>query len=277
MEKTSDKGMNLKQAIDHYGSLQNALENHELKKKALEEEIKKRRVRNQKLKQEKVKLNSHIKRLNRKYLSEQSKLESLEEKADKWARQYDLLQSLLAMLVTSPSVNSSLKSLIALLEEPVNSGWELTKTPDDMRSLFVSMIMGDYLKSFRCKSCGGSFMTNKDPYYKHTANWYQCPSCHTNYGVEADDTFIKAMVSEEKLDNIIKAGELKKENDILKPLKPFLSLACEVCGKPITEWNEDNVNIAIEYRLWGHTNCWNGGVGQLKLLLKISKDMAEKQ
>jgi hypothetical protein len=83
------------------------------------------------------------------------------------------------------------------------------------------------------------------------------------------------MVSEKQLDDITTAVELKQENDILKPLKSFLEAPCEICGKPITEWDEHNVKIARERALWGHTDCWNSGPGQVLLLMKHMKVLNE--
>lgn len=270
MEK-SKIGMKLKEAIDHYGSLQEATESRELKKKALEEDIKKRREKVKQLKQKKCKLNSQINGLNKKYFSEKKKLESIAAKVSKWEGQYELFEGFLAMLVTSPSVSTSLKNLSDLLQELANSGWALTTTPEEMRGLFVSKIMGDYLKCFQCKGCGAKFITNREPKGGIYSKFYMCPSCHTSYQVEPDDSFLKVMVSEKQLDDITTAGELKKENDILRPLKPFFQVTCEICGKAITEWDEHNVKIAVGRSLWGHTECWNSGPGQLFLFAKSGK------
>lgn len=268
MEKSQINGKKLKEAIDHYGSLQEAVESGELKKKNLGEDIKKRKEKVKHLKQKKCKLNSQINGLNNKYFSEKNKLESIAANVSKWERQYKLFEGLIAMLVTSPSVDTSLKSLIALLEELVDPGWALTKTPDEMRGFFVSKIIGDHLKCFRCKGCGAKFITNREFKGGIYSKFYMCPSCHTSYQVEPDDSFLKLMVSEQQFDDIIIAGELKKENDILIPLKPFLNVICEICGKPITEWDEHNVKIAVEHHLWGHTNCWNGDLGRAILFMK---------
>jgi len=272
MENPQINGKKLKQAIDYYGSLQEAVESGELKKNALEKDIKKRREEIKQLKQKKCKLNSQINGLNKKYFSEKKKIESIAENVGKWERQYKLFEGFLGMLLTSPSVNSSLKSLIALLEELDSSGWATTKTADEMRGFFVSKIIGDYLKCFQCKGCGAKFITNREPTGSIYSKSYMCPSCHTSYTVEPNDFFLKLMVSEQQFDDIITAGELKKENDILIPLKPFLSVICEVCDKPITEWDEHNVKVAVEHHLWGHTSCWNGELGRAMLFIKSIND-----
>lgn len=257
-------GMKLKEAMDHYGSLQKATESLELKNKVLKDE-------NQRLEQKKNKLTSRIDGLNKKYSAGKKKVESIAAKVSKYGRQYKLFEGFLAMLVTSPSVNTSLKNLIALLQELTDTGWALTATSDEMRNLFVGKIMGDHLKCFRCKGCGTKFITNREPKDGIYSKFYICPSCHTSYMVEPDDSFLKAMVSEKQLGDIVTAGELKEENEILKPLKPFLDVTCDICDKPITEWDKHNVKIARERALWGHTSCWNSGPGQLLLLMKLDR------
>ena len=52
----------------------------------------------------------------------------------------------------------------------------------------------------------------------------------------ADDSFLKAMVSESQMENVRRVEEFQKENDTLKPFKLFSDLPCEVCKQPVTEW-----------------------------------------
>lgn len=264
MEK-DNVGVKLKEAIDHYGSIQKATENLELKNKALEEE-------NQWLEQKSNKASLRLKRLDKKYVAQKKRIDSLDAKVKKFERQYRLFESFLAMLITSPSVDTSLKTVIALLQELTDSGWALSATPDQMRDLFVSNIMGYHLKSFRCKGCGAKFITNIGPKGTHSG-FYICPSCYNSYHVGPDNSFLEAMVSEKQLDDIFTAAKLKEENDILKPLKPFLEIPCKICGKPITVWDEHNIKIAKEIGLWGHTDCWNSEPGKLLLLIKSCKNL----
>jgi hypothetical protein len=214
-------GLKLKEAIDHYGSLQKATESVELKNKALKEE-------NQCLEQKNNKMVLRIKRLDKRYIAQRKRVESLEEKVRKFVGQYKLFESFLAMMVTSPSVSTSLKTMMELLKELTDAGWALSATPDQMRSLFVSKIMGDHLKCFRCKGCGNRFITNTGPKGGSGSGFYIYPACHSPYQVVPDDSFLKAMVSEKQLDDINTAIELKQENDILKPLKCFLEAPCKI-------------------------------------------------
>lgn len=137
-------------------------------------------------------------------------------------------------------------------------------------------IMGDYLKCFHCIVCGARFIVNKGPRYKSISNYYQCPSCHTYYGVEPADSFLKAMVSEERVESTVLVEETLKANGALEPLKAFLNVPCEMCEKPITEWTEQNVNLAINGVGWGHSQCWNSHLGQLKQWVKLAKEIQGK-
>jgi len=129
--------------------------------------------------------------------------------------------------------------------------------------------MGDYLKCFRCDTCGARFIVNKEPHNKFYSNYYQCPACHFWYGVKEDNSFLKAMVSDEQLENARRIEEVLKENEALVPLKAFLDIPCEICGKAVTEWTEENVKIAVDGFGWGHTKCWNSDIGQLRQTVKL--------
>ena len=79
------------------------------------------------------------------------------------------------------------------------SSWLTWKTPrisDELRSIFIRMVMGEYLKCYRCDSCGARFIVNKEPARKYNIISYECPACHFSHQVAEDDSFLKAMVSE---------------------------------------------------------------------------------
>ena len=122
--------------------------------------------------------------------------------------------------------------------------------------------------------CGSKFMVNSEPHYKNISNYYQCPACHTSYGIQPDDSF---MVSGEQLENTILVEDTLKENKVLGPLKAFLNVTCEICHKPITTWTKDNVWAAINKCGWGHDECWNTDLGKVKLVLSVGKLFQEKQ
>ena len=80
------------------------------------------------------------------------------------------------------------------------------------------------------------------------------------------------MVSEEQMENVCRLKQVLKENEALRPLKVFLNLPCEVCGQPISEWTEYEVQKGVKEHCWGHTECWNSDKGHLKQLMKLAKD-----
>ncbi len=67
-------------------------------------------------------------------------------------------------------------------------------------------------------------ISNKEPYYSSIGHYYECPACHTVSEVEPDDSFLKAMISEAQLKDIVKAVDIQKESDTLKPLKAFFDV-----------------------------------------------------
>ena len=146
-----------------------------------------------------------------------------------------------------------------------------------MRSLFIHTVMGDYLKSFRCDSCGAKFITNKKPQNKYFGNGYQCPVCHNWYAVKEDDSFLEALVSEKQLENTQHLEKVLGEYEVLLPFEAFLNAPCEICHEPIKEWDDFNVKLAIQGIGCGHTSCWNSQVGQWrqlgKAIQKVKKDI----
>ena len=156
-------------------------------------------------------------------------------------------------------------ALFQKLKEPV---WYLPKNADEMRSLFVRTVMGDYLKYFRCDACGARFIINKKPKDKFYGNGYYCPVCHNWYAVKEDDSFLKAMVSEKQLEGTLHLEEVQKEIEVLEPFKAFLNAPCEMCNESVKEWNTQNVKLAVEGMGCGHTQCWNSQTGQIRQLIK---------
>ena len=146
-----------------------------------------------------------------------------------------------------------------------------------MRSLFICTVIGDYLKCFRCDSCGAKFITNKKPKYKYFGNGYQCPACHNWYAIKDDDSFLEALVSEKQLEDTQHLDKVLEEYGVLEPFKAFLNVPCEICHEPITEWGDYSVKLVIQGIGCGHTQCWNSELGRLielqKVIEKVKKDV----
>jgi hypothetical protein len=205
--------------------------------------------------------------------SYQDQLQSIANKVNVHGHQYELFCGFMAMVAESPSVTDSLANLIQTFQKLKESGWYLLKSVAEMRSLFVRIVLGDYLKCFRCYSCGTKFIINKKPKY---SNGYQCPVCHDLYVVKEDDSFLKALVSEKQLEDNLHLEEVLKEIEVLKPFEAFFNMSCEICHEPVKEWDDYNVKLAIEGIGCGHTHCWNSEAGQkmelLKAIQKFKKD-----
>ncbi len=261
-------GAKLKQAVEKFGSLEKALENFENKKEVLETESSKLQKTNEELKLAKQKLMADIDDLTNEFSEQKKKLQSLADNFGKWERQYNLFQGFIAMLLSSPSADTSLKSLPSLLQELTESGWVMTKDTDELRSLFVHTVMGDYLKCFRCDACGAKFITNKKPKYQSIGSGYYCPVCHYWHAVKEDDSFLKALVSEKQLEDTQHLEKVLEEHEVLKSFEAFFNIPCELCHEPIEEWDDYNVKLLIEGIGCGHTACWKSEAGQIREIRK---------
>ncbi|MBI2853130.1 MAG: hypothetical protein HYX84_08575 [Chloroflexi bacterium] len=146
-----------------------------------------------------------------------------------------------------------------------------------MRGLFIRVIMGDHLKSFRCDYCGSKFITNGKPGSKSKGNYYVCPVCHFMSSVKADDSLLKALVPGKRLEDIQLMEELLKENEALKPFQAFLSAPCEFCHQPVTRWGKFSVQQVIEGAGCGHTACWDTDIGRLKMVAKAAEKIRRRE
>ncbi len=259
----------LNEAVEKFGSLQKANAQLETDKLALEKGNVHLKQENKKLAATKDKLANQVENMNTKVKNCQSQLQSLANQIKVHIRQHELFCGFMAMVAESPSVTDSIDTLIASFKKLEEPGWHLPKNADEMRSLFVQTVMGDYLKCFRCDHCGAKFIVNKEPCSMFFINHYECPACQLFGGVKADDSFLNAMVSEEQLENTLRIEEVLKENEVLLPLKAFLDVPCEICNEPITEWTEQNVKIVVDRSGWGHNKCWNSTIGQIKKIAKL--------
>jgi len=256
-------GTKLKQAVAQFGSLQDAIQHLQKGKLILEKQNAGLKQESERLILTRDKLSHEIKDMSNKINSYKIDLQSLFERIGKHSRQYELFCSFMAMVADSPSINNSLRNVIALFQKLLDTGWCLSKSAEDMRNLFVRTILGDYLKCFCCDYCGAKFIVNKVPKHRYYGTSYECPVCHLCYGVKEDDSFLEAMVSAEQLKNIHRVEEVLKENEMLASFKVFIGAACEICGKPINEWKTQNIKLAIQGIGLGHSVCWNSEVGRL--------------
>jgi predicted RNA-binding Zn-ribbon protein involved in translation (DUF1610 family)/myosin heavy subunit len=186
-------GAKLKQALEKLGSLEKALEEMQQEGLSLRKDNNLLKQLNSQAKLQAERRLTHIEEFDEMIRSQVNQVDQLLSIEQEHIRQYELFQGFLAMVTSSPSVTRSIGALLGSFEMAA-SGWKTVKRADELRTLFIRAIMGDYLKSFRCRSCGASFIINREPSNKYS-NYYQCPSCHSSSGVKPDDSFLKAMVS----------------------------------------------------------------------------------
>lgn len=192
----------------------------------------------------------------------QNEVKEVAEKVEKWQRQYQLFESFIAMLLKTSSFEASVEGLVSLFQELSESGWAYTKNKDELRDYFMTHLMGDFIKSFRCKRCGTEFMTNQRP---QGSSYYECPSCHSPSDIEPDISFLTAMVSEEQIAKINQLEVTLAEYKKLESLKALLRVPCDMCGKFVTEWTEKNVSLAVKGAGFAHDECWDTNAGKTKI------------
>ena len=142
-------------------------------------------------------IENHNREINSKVKSILEWDERIAEK--KW--QWECFELFISMLLASPSAPDSLATIALKLQELEQKGWkhygELT-LPEQRRAAFTFLVMGTYLHSMHCSSCGASFIVNKPPdaYHPYWSSFY-CPVCHWSSYTKPDDSFLHLMVSPE--------------------------------------------------------------------------------
>lgn len=274
----------LPQAIQEFGSLRNVIDALRKEEKSLEAKIPVLRkdvltlqINIDKKESTKAGQSKALDGLHKAIRKQFDELDMVEDRTTRQKEQYQLFEGFLVMLASSPSVNDSIEALIASLKRLLSPGWQLTRSREEMRSLFIRTILGDYLQCFSCSHCGSRFIINRSRDRRYLLNSYCCPLCNYSSSVKADESFLKALVSQDQLENTYLVEQLLEENATLKPLEAFFSIPCEMCKKPITDWTKDNVNAAIMGFGWGHVQCWNTGFEKIKILLKALKQLQETQ
>jgi len=251
----------LGQAIDDFGSLRKTLDSLRRENEKLIRDNETLRAESANLQAQKNDLLGSLKATEQKLQEENQRLATVSTNRIKRERQFDLFDGFVAMLVTSPSLGGSLEHVKRLIATLSSEPWQAMKPPDELRSLFLRTIMGDFLRCFHCDNCDASFLVNKE-LLRSTQDSYTCPACQWPR-TRADDSFLKAMVSDKQLENVRLAEQLDRENSALRPLKPFLELPCAICRQPIKEWTEHLARSVMERTEETHRQCWSTPAGQL--------------
>jgi len=265
MTKASKIGNQIKKAIDEFGSLE-AAKAHLLEENlALKEKNQLLLQQNDGLKQGQQQLINANSSLTAKNAELAAAIQLIKEKIQANSPRLDLTDAMMVMIARSPSATQPLDTLINSLTRLKEKGWPVGKQHEDLKSYFISTVMGDYLKSFHCDKCGISFIVNKDMALRTVfTRYYYCPVCGALGRVKPDDSFMTAMVTGKQLETVHYAVNLKEENDQLQPLKLFLNYPCEFCKKPITEWTDNNVKMGMQGHGWAHNECWNSDKGRTR-------------
>ena len=192
-------GVRLKQALEEFGALQKALDTLKMQKKALTADVsvltKDRADRLGEVKHLDNTINEYKQNLT--YLKEAFQkynhdVDEYRNSFKEFMRQYYMFESFVAMLQTSPSEKESIRDLASRILMVGEAIWEVHSLPDKLRYLFVTTVLGGYLKCYRCNRCGLKFIANKEP-QSHLLG-YSCPSCGLTLYVQADDSFLEAML-----------------------------------------------------------------------------------
>ncbi|XUX00150.1 MAG: hypothetical protein TUN42_09695 [Dehalogenimonas sp.] len=253
----------LKKALAQYGNLAAANE-------ALAAANQATKSQNKKLSDQNTNLVADNEALLLAYAQKKKEVESIATNYAQLERQYRLFEAFLWMLASSPSSDQPLQNLIDLLIE-LKTKWKLIllQNAKKARQIFVSNVLGDYLKSYKCGKCGVRFMTDGGPSYPQDRMC--CPSCHWEWNIEADDGFVMAMIGEENLKELKRVTSIEEQNQALKPLKFFLELPCEICNKPMASWTLEDIKRGAEGFGWGHTVCFKSESGQIRQSLYLLK------
>ncbi len=191
-------GAKLKQALKEFGSLQKAVDTLKIQKKALEADVsaltEDEASRLGKIEQLDKAINEYKQNLTYQKEAFQKYKQDCDEYMNsikQFMLQYYMFESLIAMLLTSPSAKENMDDLAVQILMWSKVVWEFYDQPDKLRYLFIQTVLGVYLKCYYCTSCGASFIVNRDA---QSYLGYSCPSCGSTFYVRADDSFLKAML-----------------------------------------------------------------------------------
>lgn len=268
----------LNEALSRYGSLQEATTCLERAKKSLEDEVGRLGRGKAALEREMAARRAAAKTLGAQKAQQRQALEQLQARVKKSGRQWDLFEGFIGMVLTSPSTQARLTDLIAILQRLENEGWSTTRTTDELRTLFVCTLLGNHLRCYRCRRCGANFIVNREPYYSHYDSNYHCPACHTSLHVEADDSFLQAMLSPEGIKEVSILEELERQVERQKPLEVFLDIPCFICGKPpANNWSREQAVDTFKKSRWAHQPCWGTPAGQVAQMGELVKRVRDLQ
>lgn len=278
MKRQKVDSTRLGEALEKFGTLRDALDHMLIEKQNAEATISRLKKQNRELMVTRDKLRRSIEVLDERLRKGRFEFRDLTAEIVQHRRQYGLFAGFMAMVAGSPSIAESLDMLITSLQRLKTPGWTFTETPEELRSEFIRIVMGDYLRSYRCEACGAQFITNKNKETRYGFNRYCCPVCYCQYKLIEDDTFLRLMASDKKqLADIRHTQEMIEENRRLNAFKVFLEVPCEICHEPIGCWDDYNTRLVLRGIGFGHTSCWKSEIGQLRQLEKAIPQITGKK
>lgn len=194
-DRHQTSGAKLEQALERFGSLQNAVEKLEQLKREYEKHIEFVKEQAAQLGKVKAQLLAETKALREKLSRQTEQLQSQSRRIQARELQYYLFEGFIAMVEGSPSVTKSIEDLVAMFQWLLDSGWQKVLEPHQLRSIFVNNVMGQFLNSFRCSNCDTVLIMNRGAPSKYFVGPLSCPACCHRGAVRSDDSFLRALVS----------------------------------------------------------------------------------
>jgi hypothetical protein len=119
-------------------------------------------------------------------------------------------------------------------------------------------------------------MVNREPYYSHYDSNYYCPACHTSLHVEADDSFLQAMLFPEGTKEVRTLEGLERQVERLKPLEVFLDIPCFICGRPLSNnWSREQAVDTFKKGRWAHGPRFGTPAGQIAQMGELIKQVRD--
>jgi hypothetical protein len=272
----------LKQLLSEFGSLERAAQAKRKEINTLEENGVQLRGGCAKLTGDIEALEKHHETLHSRIAEKNALLQQIEGKVEQRRWQYTLFESFIAMLLTSPSREVTLRELVSSLDKLEQSRWRTVRKPEELRGIFVRVFLGYYLKCFQCGECGAKFLLNMQPRYQPLSAPCSCPSCRSTARVKEDESFLEAMLSLGREENFDREQALQQEVDRLRPLEVFQDIPCATCGKPIRIDKPSRQEALWLTRTWHHATCPEPATARMyaaieaalyqRLLLRFSND-----
>ncbi len=192
-------GAKLKQALEEFGSLEKAVDTLKTQKKALEADVSALTGKRANRLGEIKRLDNHINEYKQNLADLKEAFRKYEQGSNEYVNsirqfmlQYAIFEGFVAMLKTSPSDRKSIRDLASYIIILGEKTWDFYDQTDRLRYLFVTTVLGDYLKCYRCSKCGLKFIANKEP-ESYIRN-FSCPNCGILGNLYADDSVLEAML-----------------------------------------------------------------------------------